>query len=545
MRRYNENVTMNEMHEKFEDAISSLSVQLRAAARAVKVRGDCSKAIISSGNERELLAEVCRILSETGGYTMIWAGDTDNAQEKIIRFVTGIGVDPEHVKELRLSWGEDEKGQSLAGQAIRSGRPASARRIPSDPDISEWRKKDAEKRGYASGLALPLISGDRVIGVLVINSADPDAFDENESELLAALAGDVAYGISALREKLARQEAEKALRAGRRVLLTMINHIPDTIFYKDAEGRYTFVNKAKILQARNYSPVKLIGRTVWDVYPGDQAQVFDDEDRRTLESEEGLTVWEEKIIKPDGSVEWRLNTKVAVRGPGGKSDGLITIGRDITAQKNAEALLKKSLEEKEILLQEIRHRTKNNLTLISSLLNLGMSEVDNPECRGVFLSAKNRLRSIVALYHHLERSESLNDVALHEYVRYLAETIFSAYTVEPGRIEVRLDLAETVTDAQKSIPLGLILNELLTNSLKFAFPEGRRGKVEVRLENRDGMATLTVSDDGVGLPEGFDVEDSPRMGLKLVQLLAEQIRGRPIFSGGPGRGTSVRLTFIP
>ncbi len=534
---------MSDTHVKFEDAISALSADLRAAARALRVRSDCSKAIIRAQSEKELLDEICRIIADTGGYKMIWIGYAEDEKEKIVRLAAGIGIDPDYMNALRLGWGDDERGQGLTGQAVRTGKPAVARRIPTDPSVAEWRRKDAVERGYASGIVLPLVSAGRVIGVMALNSAFPDAFDPTEAELLAALADDVAFGITALREREARIEAEKALLSGREVLLTLINNIPDTIFYKDSGGRYIFANAAKVNQAKNYSPVDIIGKTVWDLYPEEQARVFAEEDRATLNGELGISVWEEKMAARDGNVEWRLNTKVPVRGPQGEPAGLITIGRDITEQKRAEELLRLSIRDKETLLLELRHRVKNNLALVSSLLNLGMNELSDDRSRDVFMSARNRLHSIVALYEHLDRSENLNDVALHVYIKDLAEALFSTYAPEPGRIDFSLRLAEAVIDTRRSIPLGLILNELLTNALKYAFPGNRSGKVSVVLENTDGNAALIVSDDGAGLPEGYDSDTSPRLGLKLVRLLTDQIRGNLTFSGGAGRGTTARLTF--
>lgn len=218
---------------------------------------------------------------------------------------------------------------------------------------------------------------------------------------------------------------------------------------------------------------------------------------------------------------------------------LLIVLNDISDLKRTQSMLEKSLAEKELLLKEIHHRVKNNLMIISSLLSLQSRQAKDRETMDLFRESENRTRSMVLIHERLYRSEDLKNIDLAEYLGRLASEIFRSYSAD-SRIRLKLEIDELKVDVETAVPLGLIVNELLTNAVKHAFPDGE-GTVTVSLRKRNGTVTLEVSDDGAGFPEDIDWESSPSLGLQLVRSLTEQIDGKvEMISDG---GTTFRITF--
>jgi two-component sensor histidine kinase len=199
--------------------------------------------------------------------------------------------------------------------------------------------------------------------------------------------------------------------------------------------------------------------------------------------------------------------------------------RDETERERSREELQASLAEKDALLKEIHHRVKNNLQVITSLLALQSTAVEDDATRTLFDEAVNRVRAIGDIHDLLYRSPDLARVDFNLYLSRLADNLVSFYDVDGNRIHVRVDAGSVKLPLAQAIPCGLLVNELLTNALKHGFPNGRAGAVLVKLDSDDGECILTVSDDGVGLPPDLAVENTPSLGLRLVSVLANQLRG--------------------
>jgi len=205
---------------------------------------------------------------------------------------------------------------------------------------------------------------------------------------------------------------------------------------------------------------------------------------------------------------------------------------DITARKEMEARISASLREKEVLLQEIHHRVKNNLQVISSLLSLQADSVNNPDVMEVFRESERRIRSMAAVHEQLYRSKNLSVIDAAEYIQSVVDDVYSSYN-RNARIELHTELEPIDLTIDTAIPCGLVINELLSNALKYAFPGGRGGLVTVIVRNvpadrQEGYSSeLLVYDDGIGLPDDIDVWKTESLGLQLVSSLCErQLRGR-------------------
>ncbi|MBI2851650.1 MAG: hypothetical protein HYX84_00895 [Chloroflexi bacterium] len=203
---------------------------------------------------------------------------------------------------------------------------------------------------------------------------------------------------------------------------------------------------------------------------------------------------------------------------------------EMEERKRAEEQVKASLGEKEALLREIHHRVKNNLQIIHSMLNLQLPQFRDHQAVELFKESQNRVYSMALIHERLYQSESLARIDLPEYIRSLAANLFLSYGVTGNAIIPRITVEDISLDIDTAIPCALVINELVTNSLKHAFPASwcAGGTKEISIDlRRDGNHgfMLTVSDNGVGLPEGFDVRKGHSLGLKLVSVLTNQLKG--------------------
>lgn len=200
--------------------------------------------------------------------------------------------------------------------------------------------------------------------------------------------------------------------------------------------------------------------------------------------------------------------------------------RELAERKKAEERIKASLKEKEVLLREIHHRVKNNMQIISSLLNLQSEKIKSQEVRRAFEASQSRIRSMALIHEMLYKSKDYTSVDFAPYVQNLASQLFNAYKVDTDVVRLTLDIKDVFLDINRAVTCGLIINELISNALKYAFPEGRKGEICVEVSQGEGnMINLIISDNGVGLPKELNIHESETLGLRLVSLLTEQLRG--------------------
>jgi PAS domain S-box-containing protein len=205
---------------------------------------------------------------------------------------------------------------------------------------------------------------------------------------------------------------------------------------------------------------------------------------------------------------------------------VMSIVRDITERRRADELIQASLREKEALLKEIHHRVKNNLQVTSSLLRLQAAAIADPAAREMFQETENRIRSMALVHEKLYQSTNLSRIDLGDYLRSLADLLYRSSAIAPENVVIDVTGSAIHLEIDDAVPCGLIANELLSNALKHAFPGGRQGRIEVHLADRpDGSIFMSVSDDGVGLPNDFQPDRAETLGLHLVEALARQLDG--------------------
>lgn len=241
----------------------------------------------------------------------------------------------------------------------------------------------------------------------------------------------------------------------------------------------------------------------------------------------------------DGRVFERVSIPQRI---GAEPAGRVWNFRDVTERRRTEDQLLLSVQEKEILLKEIHHRVKNNLQVVSSLLNLQSRHATSDAVRDLFRESQIRVRSMALIHEKLYKSKDLARIDFGQYVKSLSEYLYRSYVVNSDLIKLAIDIQDVQLGIDSAIPCGLIINELVSNAVKYAFPGGRRGEIRIRLHpTPDGARELVVADNGIGLPADLDIHQSATLGLQLVNSLVGQLRATlEVTSSG---GTEFRLCF--
>lgn len=220
---------------------------------------------------------------------------------------------------------------------------------------------------------------------------------------------------------------------------------------------------------------------------------------------------------------------------------VIAIVRDITERKKQEMQLNNTLREKDTLLKEVYHRVKNNLQVIQSLLNMERRSLVEESARIALADIAARVNAMALVHEKLYQSGNLSSLSLSEYVRDLVRQLQQSGTIDSRRISVVMTVAETTMGIDTAIPLGLLINELVSNCIKHAFPDQRQGRITISISHDDDKMALLIADNGVGLPAGFDADKAASMGLKLARSLARQLKGNMIISSDAGARVLVEM----
>ena len=198
----------------------------------------------------------------------------------------------------------------------------------------------------------------------------------------------------------------------------------------------------------------------------------------------------------------------------------------LDALQQSESSLSLSLKEKEALLKEVHHRVKNNIQIISSLLNLQANYINDDMASEIINDSRNRVQSMALIHDKLYRSKDLTNIDFAPYVRDLVSYLLHSYTLSEGLISININIDEIYLGVDTAIPLGLIINELLTNAFRHAFPEGRKGEITISSQKSgEHKLSLTIADNGVGFPNNLKFPDPQSLGLQLVDTLIEQLKG--------------------
>ncbi|MRR57138.1 MAG: PAS domain S-box protein [Deltaproteobacteria bacterium] len=335
-----------------------------------------------------------------------------------------------------------------------------------------------------------------------------------------------------------RLEAEKALRESEEKFRVLAETAPAAIVVYQGE-KFVYVNPAAT-RLFGFSEEELLAMNFWDWACEDSREIVRERGLARQRGEQAPCQYEHGFVTKRGEPGWAMVSAGSIIYRG-KPAGIATF-IDVTEIKRTEERLQTSLAEKEILLKEVHHRVKNNLQIISALLDLQSDYIPEVHSRRFIRESQDRIRSMALVHEQLYKSEGLAFIDFAQYVDVLVTSLYQSCVVAQERIRVKVDVRDIELDIDEAIPCGLIINELVSNALKHAFPGDRSGDVVVSgTMAGDGLVSLTVADSGVGLPPGLDFLNTESLGLQIVNLLTNQLRGTIDMQGG--QGVTVNICF--
>ncbi|GAP17212.1 PAS domain-containing protein [Levilinea saccharolytica] len=352
--------------------------------------------------------------------------------------------------------------------------------------------------------------------------------------------GQIAGVIGVISNITERKQFEDALRFSENLYHTTLDALQEWIHVVDSDLNLILANQSlRALLHPSNAHADIYGQSVEKAFPFLPAQHHLD-DQEILKT--GHALFSTERIEIDQHPYFTETLKVPVLEEG-QVARVITVIRDITAQKEAEEQIRTALHEKEILLQEIHHRVKNNLQVMSSLLGLQTDFIQDPRALEVIQATQSRIRSMALIHEELYQSKDLAHINMVEYLQKLSYSLVNAFASHPG-IHLQVEIEDIFFGVDTATPCGLIVNELVSNALKYAFPHGQKGTVRVVLHadpEQAGKHVLVVADDGVGLPAGLDFQNTDTLGLQLVNILSQQLKGSIHLQTRPGTIFTLRF----
>ncbi len=339
------------------------------------------------------------------------------------------------------------------------------------------------------------------------------------------------------------KDAEEALREREAFVEAVLENIPDMIFVKDAATlRFVRVNKA----AENLMGIprsELYGKTDADFFPRTEAEFYAAKDRDALNMRMFVDIPEETMQTKTRGKRILHTKKIPVPDSRGNPQFLLGISEDITEKKKSDEKVLASLREKEVLLRELYHRTKNNMQVIISILSLQERNLKDPRLTRILKDIQTRIRAMSLVHQKLYQSKDLSSIELRSYVEELIAVILDSHAVGKGKIDVDVKIPRLSIMIDTAIPCGLILHELATNVINHAFPGHRKGTIAIGARRVGEDIEIQFADDGVGFPEGFNPRATGHVGLGTITAIVEhQLQGRIEFKSRGGLKCLIRFS---
>lgn len=345
----------------------------------------------------------------------------------------------------------------------------------------------------------------------------------------------IAFGV----DVTARQDAEKQLRAREALLRGISETTSNLVYAKDEQSRFLYVNP-RIPEVVGLPASAILGRRDPEFMPHRQ-----DGDAILANDREVMTrgvaqTFEERFTGSDGAISYWTSTKGPMRDDAGRVIGIVGVSTDVTALKAAQAELQREVHARELLLYEVNHRVKNSLQLVTSILAIEASKIEDAKARGVLMDARRKIGHIAQLHQQLYAGGQHDRVDFAAFLRDLAGGLIAAAPARSVALEVSGPSAQLL-HIRLATPLAMLASELITNALKHAFPD-RAGRIALALRIDGCVARLVVEDDGIGLPPGFDPAASSSVGMQIITGLVAQLRGQLATGAGEAGGTRFEVT---
>ena len=545
--------TLEDTNRRLTEAIDSLGEKSRTLETINRINSSIAAEI---GLERLVQAVTDAATEITGArYGAFFYNIGEHLDGSPVAYARS-GASPEGFVDTRLLGDTGILGATFAGQGV-----VRSNDIVTDPRFAQDRAPDNLTtelvRSLRSLLAVPVVArSGEVIGGLVFGHPDPGAFSDRAEEIVIAVAAQTAIAYdkaqlyrAAEMEIARRTETENALRESESRFRSLADSMPQIVWTATPDGWPNYYN----LRWYDYTGLPPGELSRWDgvLHPGDKKATLEAW-RTSLTSGERCEV-EYRLKSHSGDFRWHLARALPVRNPYGEIVQWLATCTDIDDLKQAEEdlahhrdelashanKLAQALEDREILFKEVHHRVKNNLQVICSLVRMQANRVADPAAKSALEDTYNRIFSIGLVHEVLYGDQEAAELDVAVYLNRLCAMLDRVYAASERGISLQVEATGSL-DLVRSVPVGLLVNELLSNALKHAFPDGRGGTVRLCFSAGDAYE-LMVSDDGVGMPANAEEQRTGSLGLTIIRALVQQL-GATV-ERGTGPGTTQRIVF--
>ncbi|MCS3923824.1 histidine kinase dimerization/phosphoacceptor domain -containing protein [Methanosalsum natronophilum] len=470
--------------------------------------------VLKEDDPEQLINKACDNLTQKLGYHSLWVALFD---------------DDGNVSTVASS-GQSEEFKQFESELLDGNYPACMLKVLDSRNIVNFDdayqeecagcplKSETVKHG---SICAPIEYNKKLYGVMA--AAIPLEFISNKEEelLFKELADDLAFAFYDIELEKKRIQVEHELRENQKFLYKILDHLPIGVAVNTVGSsvEFEYMND-NFLKFYRITRDELEQGNFWEVVYEDpeyretiMKQVLDDINT----GDPAKMQWSEIPIKRSGQGTFYINARNI---PIPNSQKMISTVWDVTKDKKL-----RELEYNQVLLKEVHHRVKNNLQVIESLLNMQAKNFDDDKVKCAFKDSQNRIRSMSLAHEKLYGSSKPSSVEISSYIETLEKNLLQSYDTGSTQIKFDNDMDEIYIGTDTITPLGLVLTELFTNSLKHAFKDRKNGTIYVKFRQVDDEYLLEISDDGIGVPEDFEIENACSMGLKIVDLLVKQLRG--------------------
>jgi PAS domain S-box-containing protein len=369
-------------------------------------------------------------------------------------------------------------------------------------------------------------------------SLDGREFDAEVSLFRIQIDGTVAVQ-AIFRDITEKKKADEALRQSEEKYRILSEASPNAIYIINKDATIAYANNYALrMLGKSISEVK--GRCLMDVFPGEDADMQIQIIVGVFQHGHDVRR-DDRATAVDGTERWLSSIFTPLKDDAGLVTAVLCVSYDITDRKVMENQIASSLKEKEFLLKEIHHRVKNNLQVISSLLSMQADKATDRNVIDSLTDSQNRVKSIALVHEKLYQSKSLDQIEYGDYLNKIVNHLFDTYNIPQSRIACRIHAENIFVDINQAVPCSLIINEMLTNSLKYAFPIGEKGEISIDFTTDSKNYILKYHDSGIGIPEGISFERTESLGMKLIYGLTQQLNGTVELMRG--EGTTFVVTF--